>query len=65
LLLAKKFGCAKFPGKPWVVAIITDYQAVDRFIVHLKLRFDAEKPPPECAFRDLFMVADSPVEYFS
>ena len=47
-----------------VVAFITDYQAVDRIIDHLKLRFIAERPPPECAFQDLLMVADPPVEYF-
>jgi len=47
-----------------VVAFITDYQAVDRIIDHLKLRFAAERPPPACAFRDLLMVADPPVEYF-
>jgi hypothetical protein len=35
-----------------------------RIIDHLKLRFAAERPPPECAFRDLLMVADPPVEYF-
>jgi len=29
-----------------VIAFITDYQAVDRIIEHLKLRFVAEKPPP-------------------
>ena len=29
-----------------VVAFVTDYQAVDRIIDHLKLTFVAEKPSP-------------------
>jgi hypothetical protein len=29
-----------------VIAFITDYQAVDRIIDHLKLVYVAEKPPP-------------------
>jgi len=56
--------CSKCGGLMKVVAFITDYQAIDRIIDHLKLRFIAERPPPECAFQDLLMVADPPVEYF-
>jgi hypothetical protein len=48
-----------------VVAFITDHAVVDRIIDHLKLTFVAERPPPECPFQDLFMVADPPVEYFA
>ena len=43
--------CSKCGGLMKVVAFITDYQAVDRIIDHLKLRFIAERPPPECAFQ--------------
>ena len=56
--------CTQCGGAMKVVAFITDYQAVDRIIDHLKLRFAAERPPPACAFRDLLMVTDPPVEYF-
>jgi hypothetical protein len=58
--------CPKCGGTMKVVAFITEYSAVDRIIDHLKLTFVAEKPPPPAmAFRDLAMVADPPVEYFS
>jgi hypothetical protein len=35
----------KVRGLDEVIAFITDYQAVDRIIDHLKLVFVAEKPP--------------------
>ena len=41
---------------------LTEYES--RIIDHLKLTFAAERPPPECAFQDLFLVADPPAEYF-
>jgi hypothetical protein len=47
-----------------VIAFLTDHVVVDRIIDHLKLTFAAERPPPECAFQDLFMVADPPAEYY-
>jgi len=56
--------CPKCGGLMKVVAFITDYQVVDRIIDHLNLTFVAERPPPECVFQDLLMVADPPVEYF-
>ncbi len=56
--------CPRCGGTMKVVAFLKEYAVVDRIIDHLKLTFVAEKPPPECAFRDLFMVADPPVEYF-
>ncbi len=57
--------CPRCGGTMKVVAFLTEYAVVDRIIDHLKLAFVAEKPPPECAFQDLFMVADPPVDYFS
>jgi len=36
-----------------VVAFITDSQAVDRIIDHLKLTFATEKPPPEAVHQEL------------
>jgi len=57
--------CPKCGGRMKVIAFLTDYQAVDRIIDHLKLTFTAEKPPPPAdALWDLPMVADPPVEYF-
>lgn len=40
-----------------VVAFITDYQAVDRIIDHLKLRFVAEKPPPSYVAEQVALIA--------
>jgi hypothetical protein len=42
--------CPKCGGTMKVVALITDYQAVDGIIDHLKLTFSAEKPPPSRVF---------------
>mgnify|MGYP002154941393 CR=1 FL=1 len=56
--------CPKSGGQMKVVAFITNDAAVDRIIDHLKLTLAAERPPPECVFQDLVMVADPPVEYF-
>ena len=36
----------KCRGTMKIIAFITDYQAVDRIIDHLKLTFAAAKPPP-------------------
>jgi hypothetical protein len=47
-----------------VVTFIPEHAVVDRIIDHLKLTFAAERPPPECAVQDLFMVAAPPAEYF-
>ena len=44
--------CPKCGGQMKVIAFITDYQAVDRIIEHLKLRFVAEKPPPRTSASD-------------
>jgi hypothetical protein len=38
--------CPKFGGSMKVGAFLTDYEAVDRIVRHLKLTFVAEKPPP-------------------
>ena len=34
----------------WLIALITDFEAVDRIITHLKLRFIADRPPPSPVF---------------
>jgi hypothetical protein len=49
-----------------VIALITDYAAVDPIIDHLKLMFVAEKPPPpRIASDELLMAAENEAEYFS
>ena len=40
-----------------VIAFITDYQAVDRIIDHLKLTFAAEKPPPSRVLTEVALMA--------
>ena len=53
-------------GRMKVIAFITDFQAVDRIIDHLKLTFVADKPPPpRIAYQELLMTADVSAEYFS
>ena len=57
--------CPKCGGQMKVIAFITDYQAVDRIIDHLKLRFIAEKPPPSGVFEQVaLMAAEERAEYF-
>jgi hypothetical protein len=48
-----------------LIAFITDYQAVDRIINHLKLTFTAAKPPPaRIASQELLIAAEAGAEYF-
>lgn len=57
--------CPKCGGQMKVIAFITDYQAVDRIIEHLKLRFVAEKPPPSRVFEQVaLMAAEAGAEFF-
>jgi len=56
--------CGRRPRIPWLV-FITDCEAVDRVIDHLKLTFIAEKPPPSRAFvKVALMAAEERAEYF-
>jgi hypothetical protein len=49
-----------------VIAFITDYEAVDRIIDHLKLTFAAEMPPPTHVFEQVaLMAAKAAPEYYS
>jgi hypothetical protein len=49
-----------------VIAFLADYAVVDRIIDHLKLTFVADKPPPpQIAYQELLMPAESSAEYFS
>jgi len=46
-------------------SFITDYPVVDRIIRHLKLSFQAERPPPpQIAQQELLMAAEERGEYF-
>jgi hypothetical protein len=52
-------------GQMKVIAFITDYQAVDLIIDHLKLVFVAEKPPPSGVFEQVALIeAEERAEYF-
>lgn len=56
--------CPECGGPMKVIAFITDYQAVDGIIDHLKLRFVAEKPPPSHVFEQVaLMTAEERAEY--
>ena len=49
-----------------VIAFLTDYAVVDRIINHLKLPLRAERPPPpQVAYQELLMAAETGGEYFS
>jgi len=49
-----------------IIAFLTDYGVVDRIINHLKLTFVADKPPPpQVAYQEHLMAAETGGEYFS
>jgi len=49
-----------------IVAFLTEHAVVDRIINHLKLTFVAAKPPPpQGAFQEYLLAAESSAEYFS
>jgi hypothetical protein len=52
--------CPKCGGTMKVIAFITDYEAVDRIIDHLKLTFSAERPPPSHVFELVVLMAAKP-----
>jgi hypothetical protein len=57
--------CPQCGGAMKVVAFITDYQAIDRIIDHLKLTFVAAKPPPSQVFEQVALAAaEESGEYF-
>ena len=46
-------------------AAITDYQAIDTIIAHLKLTLAADKPPPSHVFTEIaLLAAEESGEYF-
>jgi hypothetical protein len=58
--------CPQCGGRMKVIAFLTDFSVVDRIINHLKLTFVADKPPPpQVAYQELLMAAETSAEYFS
>jgi hypothetical protein len=57
--------CPKCCGTMKVIAFITDNQAIDRIIAHLKPTFVAGKPPPSYVFTEVaLMTAEENADYF-
>lgn len=49
-----------------VIAFLADYSVVDRIIHHFKLTFVAERPPPpQIAYQEHRMAAETAGKYFS
>ncbi|MDH5744668.1 MAG: acid--CoA ligase [Candidatus Aminicenantes bacterium] len=49
-----------------MIAFLTDYAVVDRIVDHVMLTFLAERlPPPQVAYQEVLMAAESLAEYFS
>ena len=57
--------CPSCGGKMSMISFIDDHKIIDRIIPHLKLSFQAERPPPcHVAQQELLMAAEEQVEYF-
>jgi hypothetical protein len=49
-----------------IITFLTDYSVVVKIINHLKLSFIAERPqPPQVAYQEILMAAETSTEYFS
>ena len=58
--------CPQCGGRMKGISFLTDYPLVDRIIVHFRLTFVAERPPPpNIAYQELLMAAEVPAEYLS
>jgi hypothetical protein len=58
--------CPRCGATMEVIAFLTDYAVVDRIISHLKLTFVADRPPPpQTAYQEVLMAAESSAEYCS
>jgi len=58
--------CPECQAEMRIIAFLTDYAVVDRIIDHLKLTFVAERPPPpQIAYQELLIAAESSAEYLS
>jgi hypothetical protein len=48
-----------------IIAFIEDHEAIDKIIGHLKLTFEAERPPPpQIVQQELLIVDEEHGEYF-
>jgi len=48
-----------------IISFIEEPKIIDRIIAHLKLTFEAERPPPShIAHQELLMAAEERGEYF-
>ena len=57
--------CPSCGGRMSIISFIDDHTVIDRIIRHLKLTFEAERPPPpNVVQQDLLMAAEEKGEYF-
>ena len=57
--------CPSCGGQMKIISFIEDPATIDKIIRHLKLSFQAERPPPSpVAHQDLLMAAEEIREYF-
>ena len=57
--------CPQYGAEMKVISFIEDHKVIDRIIAHLKLTFEAERPPPpHIAHQELLMAAEERGEYF-
>jgi hypothetical protein len=58
--------CPSCGGQMKVISFIEDPKAIDRIIGHLKITFQAERPPPsDVIHQELLMAAEESGEYFT
>jgi hypothetical protein len=58
--------CPQCGGQMKIIAFLTGYAVLDRIIDHLKLTFVADRPPPpQIAYQEVLLAAETPAEYFS
>ena len=57
--------CASCGGRMRIISFIEEPKTIDRIIRHLKLSFQAERPPPShVALQELLMAAEEQADYF-
>jgi hypothetical protein len=58
--------CPQCGGTMKIISSLTDDTVVDKIINHLKLTFVAERPPPpQLAYQEILMAAETSAEYLS
>ena len=62
---ADLLNCPQCGGRMTIISFIEDHKVIDKIIRHLKLTFQAERPPPDQAVQqELLMAAEESGEYF-